>query len=103
MSYRASARRGAIIGFGVGIAAALLLLALGEFSTGEAMEGMMYLAMPLSLPVGLLFAAAGLGDAASTWIPFISLAIPLNMTLWGAVLAVARAAQPEQPPSRPAA
>jgi hypothetical protein len=102
MSYRASARRGAIIGLGIGIAAALLLLTLGEFSTGEPMEGAMYLAMPLSLPVGLLFFGMGVGGPTSTWMPFIALAVPLNASMWGALFGVVRDRW-NRPPSRPAA
>ena len=44
---------------GVGLALALVLLALGEFATGEPMEGVLYVALPLSFPVGFVLAAAG--------------------------------------------
>lgn len=63
----------------------------------------MYLATPLSLPVGSVLATAGLGSYADTWIAFIAVAIPLNAALWGAVVAVVRAAWTARPPTRPPA
>jgi hypothetical protein len=85
------AKRGALIGLAVGAAAALLLLTLGGFSTSESMEGAMYLALPLSFPIGLAFLAVGVGDPANTWLTFIAMAIPLNFAAWGAVIGLVRA------------
>jgi hypothetical protein len=94
-------QRGAWIGLSLGLLLALALLAAGEFSMGEPMEGAMYLAIPLSMPVGLILLGAGLGDLATTWIPFILLALPANGLLWGLTIgtAVWAWARPER--SRP--
>jgi hypothetical protein len=88
-------KRGALIGLVVGVAAALLLLTLGGFSAGEPMEGAMYLALPLSFPIGLAFLAAGVGDPANTWVAFIAMAVPLNFAAWGGVIGLVRAASKE--------
>jgi hypothetical protein len=83
-------KRGGLIGLAIGLAAALLLLSMGEFSLGESMEGAMYLALPLSFPIGLAFLAAGVGNLATTWIAFITTAVPLNFAFWGAAIGFIR-------------
>ena len=57
----------------------------------------MYFAVPLSMPVGLLFFLSGVGDYGGTWIAFILFAVPLNFMLWGGAIAFIRARWPSRP------
>ena len=90
-------KRGAAVGCALGLAVAIALLVNGWGPDGEAMEGSMYFAFPLSMPVGLLFLASGVGNYGRTWVPFIALALPLNFLLWGASIAFLRARWPRRP------
>ena len=78
---------GGALGALLGAVAAFLALAVGNWGSGEPMEGMMYIVVPLAFPVGpALMAGLDWGHYAKQWAPFTCVALPANWALWGALV-----------------